>query len=131
MRELTTDALLDAVRAWVEIESPTNDAAGVNRVADHVETLLRGIGAAIERTPGRGVFGDILLGRVPGDEPGPGLLLLGHMDTVHQRGSFGFRVEGDRAYGPGIYDMKGGNAMALAALCATSLSRPSTLRPPS
>ena len=116
MRDLTTPALLDAVRAWVEIESPTNDAAGVNRVADHAESLLRGIGAAIERTPGRDGFGDILIGRVPGAEPGPGLLLLGHMDTVHQRGTFGFRVEGDRAFGPGIYDMKGGNAMALAAL---------------
>ncbi|BDG73910.1 M20 family metallopeptidase [Roseomonas fluvialis] len=116
MRELTTDALLDAVRAWVEIESPTNDAAGVNRVADHAEALLRSFGATIERTPGRDGFGDILIGRVPGEVNGPGLLLLGHMDTVHQRGSFGFRREDDRAYGPGIYDMKGGNAMAVAAL---------------
>jgi glutamate carboxypeptidase len=116
MRELTTDALLDAVRAWVDIESPTNDAAGVNRVADHAESLLRGIGAAIERTPGRDGFGDILVARVPGEVNGPGLLLLGHMDTVHQRGAFGFRQDGDRAYGPGIYDMKGGNAIALAAL---------------
>ncbi len=116
MRELTTEALLDAVRAWVEIESPTNDAADVNRVADHAEGLLRGIGAAIERAPGRDGYGDILLGRVPGSEPGPGLLLLGHMDTVHQRGTFAYRREGDRAYGPGIYDMKGGNAMAIAAL---------------
>ncbi|WP_198370346.1 hypothetical protein [Roseomonas rosulenta] len=50
MRDLTTGALLDAVRAWVEIESLTNDAAGVNRAADHAEALLRGIGATIERT---------------------------------------------------------------------------------
>lgn len=116
MRDLTTDALLDAVRGWVEIESPTNDAAGVNRVADHVEGLLRGIGATIERTPGRDGYGDILIGRVPGEVNGPGLLLLGHMDTVHQCGTFAYRREGDRAYGPGIYDMKGGNAMAVAAL---------------
>ncbi|GGJ29033.1 M20 family metallopeptidase [Neoroseomonas lacus] len=116
MRDLTTDGLLDAVRAWVEIESPTNDAEGVNRVADHVEALLRGIGATIERTPGRDGYGDILIGRVPGEVNGPGLLLLGHMDTVHQRGTFDYRVEGERAYGPGIYDMKGGNAMAVAAL---------------
>jgi len=116
MHDLTEASLLAALRAWVEIESPTNDAAGVNRVADHAEGLLRGLGAAIERTPGRDGFGDILVGRVPGEEAGPGLLLLGHMDTVHQRGTFGFRAHGDRAYGPGIYDMKGGNAMALAAL---------------
>ena len=116
MRELTTEGLLEAVRAWVAIESPTNDAEGVNRVADHAEALLRGIGATIERTPGRDGYGDILIGRVPGEVNGPGLLLLGHMDTVHQRGTFAWRVEGDRAYGPGIYDMKGGNAMAVAAL---------------
>lgn len=116
MRDLTTEALLDAVRGWVEIESPTNDPAGVNRVADLVEGKLRAIGAAIERTPGRDGYGDILIGRVPGQESGPGLLLLGHMDTVHQRGTFAFRRAGDRAYGPGIYDMKGGNAMAVAAL---------------
>ena len=116
MRDLTTEGLLDAVRGWVEIESPTNDAAGVNRVADLVEGKLRAIGAAIERTPGRNGYGDILIGRVPGQEAGPGLLLLGHMDTVHQRGTFAFRREEDRAYGPGIYDMKGGNAMAVAAL---------------
>lgn len=116
MRELTTEGLLEAVRAWVEIESPTNDAKGVNRVADHAEALLRGIGATIERTAGRDGYGDILIGRVPGEVEGPGLLLLGHMDTVHQRGTFAYRVEGERAYGPGIYDMKGGNAMAFAAL---------------
>jgi glutamate carboxypeptidase len=116
MRELTTEGLLDAVRAWVEIESPTNDSEGVNSVADHAEGLLRGIGATIERTPGRDGFGDILIGRVAGAVDGPGLLLLGHMDTVHQRGTFAYRVEGERAYGPGIYDMKGGNAMAVAAL---------------
>jgi glutamate carboxypeptidase len=117
MRELTIEALLEAVRGWVEIESPTNDTEGVNRVADHAEGLLRGIGASIERTPGRDGYGDILIGRVPGEvNEGPGLLLLGHMDTVHQRGVFAYRRDGDRAYGPGIYDMKGGNAMAVAAL---------------
>ena len=116
MTDLSSEILLAAVRAWVDIESPTNDAAGVNRVADHAESLLRGLGATIERTPGRDGFGDILIGRIAGDEPGLGLLLLGHMDTVHQHGTFQFRRDGGRAYGPGIYDMKGGNAIALAAL---------------
>jgi glutamate carboxypeptidase len=120
MRELTTEALLGAVREWVEIESPTQDAAAVNRVADMVERRLRAIGARIERTPGVEGYGDILLGRLAGEADGPGLLLLGHMDTVHPLGTLAgplpFRVAGERAYGPGIYDMKGGNALALAAL---------------
>jgi glutamate carboxypeptidase len=116
--QLTTDALLEAVRAWVDIESPTNLVAGVNRVADHAEAQLRAMGASIERTPGRDGFGDILIGRIAGEHNGPGILLLGHMDTVHQAGTFSFRREGERAYGPGIYDMKGGNAMAFSALAA-------------
>lgn len=120
MRELTTEALFDAVRGWVEIESPTQDAAAVNRMADHVEALLRDLGARIERHAGRDGFGDILIGRIAGEEEGPGILMLGHIDTVHPvgtlAGSLPLRIEGDRAYGPGIYDMKGGNAMAIAAL---------------
>jgi glutamate carboxypeptidase len=120
MRELTSDALLAAVRQWVEIESPTQDTAAVNRVADLAEQQLRAIGASIERVPGRDGFADILIGRIPGEINGDGLLLLGHMDTVHPVGTLAgplpCRVEGDKAYGPGIYDMKGGNVMALQAL---------------
>jgi glutamate carboxypeptidase len=120
VQDLTTDALYAAVRGWVEIESPTREAAAVNRMADHAEGLLRGAGAAIERHAGRDGFGDILLGRIAGLEAGPGILVLGHIDTVHPLGTLAgplpIRIEGDRAYGPGIYDMKGGDAMAVAAL---------------
>jgi len=120
MRDLTSDTLLAAVQAWVAIESPTQDAPAVNTVAVHAEGLLRGIGAGIERIPGENGIGDILIGRVPGAANGPGILLLGHMDTVHPVGTLAgplpMRVEGDRAFGPGIYDMKGGNAIAFSAL---------------
>ena len=120
MRDLTPDALLAAVNAWVAIESPTQDADAVNRVSIHAEGILRGIGATIERIPGEGGIADILLGRIRGEANGPGILLLGHMDTVHPVGTLAgplpMRIEGDRAYGPGIYDMKGGNSIAFSAL---------------
>lgn len=120
MQTLTTEALLDAVRQWVAIESPTQDVAAVNRMADHAEALLRAAGARIERNPGTMGYGDILIGRFAGETEGPGILLLGHIDTVHPVGTLAadlpWRIEGDRAYGPGIYDMKGGNAIAVAAL---------------
>ena len=52
MQTLTTEALLEAVRQWVMIESPTQDVAAVNRMADHAEALLVAAGARIERIPG-------------------------------------------------------------------------------
>jgi glutamate carboxypeptidase len=118
--DFTTEALLETLRQWVAIESPTQGAAAVNRMADHAEGLLRAAGATIERLPGTDGYGDVLIGRIAGEEPGPGILVLGHIDTVHPVGTLAgplpWRIEDGRAYGPGIYDMKGGNAMAVAAL---------------
>ena len=56
--------------------------------------------------------------RAAGDER-PGLLILGHSDTVHPIGTLQdnpCRIEGDRFYGPGGYDMKAGIYLALTAL---------------
>lgn len=120
MKTLDAPDLLSAVNAWVEIESPTNDVAGVNAVGALAERLLRDIGAHVERISGASTYGDIVIGRIRGETERPGVLLLGHMDTVHPVGTLAgplpMRVEGDRAYGPGIYDMKGGDAIAFAAL---------------
>ena len=53
MQHLTPEALLEAVRQWVAIESPTQDVAAVNHMADHAEALLVAAGARIERIPGQ------------------------------------------------------------------------------
>jgi glutamate carboxypeptidase len=115
------DALLAEIRAWVEIESPTTDAAAVNRMTDRVEADTAAAGARTRRIPGRDGYGDHLLVSSPwGREDEPGILVLSHLDTVHGLGTLAnglpFQVEGDAAYGPGIYDMKGGALIALAAL---------------
>ena len=117
----TADALLQAIRAWVEIESPTDDPAAVNRMADQVQADATAAGARLTRVPGTDGFGDHLLVSSPwGEEDAPGILVLSHLDTVHPLGTLAgkapFRVEGDVAYGPGIYDMKGGALLAQAAL---------------
>src|SRR6185437_13042785 len=49
----------------------------------------------------------------------PGILVMGHFDTVHPVGTLAmlpFRRHGERCFGPGIYDMKGGNYLALEAI---------------
>ena len=117
---LDVDELLAGIREWVEIESPTTDAAAVNRMVDKVQADYAAIGARLERIPGRDGFGDHLLVTSPWGGEGPGILVLSHLDTVHDIGTLGgklpFRVEGDAAYGPGIYDMKGGAHLAFAAM---------------
>lgn len=119
------DAMLAGLRGWVECESPTWDAAAVNRMLDLVARDLALMGARIERIPGAteptGVMmGGMLRARLPHPRMGqPGITIMGHMDTVHPVGTLAvnpFRIEGDKAYGPGICDMKGGNYLALEAL---------------
>ena len=72
------------------------------------------MGASIERLPGTRGFGDTLIARTPGE--GAPVVVAGHLDTVWDHGtlagSMPFRVEGDRAHGPGIYDMKAGSFFA-------------------
>jgi glutamate carboxypeptidase len=54
------------------------------------------------------------------DGSGPRLLLIGHLDTVFEPSSpfQGFVREGDRAQGPGVVDMKGGDVIIVQALKA-------------
>jgi glutamate carboxypeptidase len=116
----STEGLLDEIRAWVEIESPTTDPRAVNRMADKVAADAAAAGMTIQRFPGVEGYGDHILVGTPwgGDEPG--ILLLSHLDTVHDVGTLAsnlpFRIEGDAAYGPGISDMKGGALIGLAAM---------------
>jgi glutamate carboxypeptidase len=114
------DAMLDGLRIWVECESPTWDAAAVNRMMDIASRELVIAGARIERVAGRMGFGDCVRATFPHPTPNlPGILVMGHLDTVHPVGTLGklpFRCEGGRAWGPGIQDMKGGNYMALEAI---------------
>ncbi len=117
------EEILDAILEWVRIESPTYDAHAVNRMMDVAEAEMRTLGAAIEREPGRDGYGDMLTARFSGRRVGPGVLVLGHLDTVHPAGTIDSRLpvrrDGDRVYGPGIYDMKGGMRLATCALAQT------------
>ena len=71
-----------------------------------------------ERIAGRDGCGDHLVARSAWGQDTPGILVLSHHDTVHPLGfieRLPFRIDGDRAYGPGIYDMKGGAYLAYHA----------------
>lgn len=112
--------MLAGLKPWVECESPTYDAAAVDRAMDLAAYDLAAAGAEIERIPGRMGFGGSVRARFPHKDFGkPGILISGHMDTVHPVGTLQvnpWRVENGRCYGPGIQDMKGGNYVSLEAI---------------
>jgi glutamate carboxypeptidase len=117
----TAGEILDGIRRWVDIESQTADVEGVNKLMTHVGEGYAKTGSNVERIAGRDGRADHLMISSPWGGDGPGVLVLAHLDTVHPRGTIKalpFRVEGDRAFGPGIFDMKGGAYLAFEAFHA-------------
>lgn len=109
---------IDLLKDMVEFESPTGDVEGVRAVAAFIAAELGKRGLAVERRDAPG-FGVHLVGRKEGPGDGRPLLIVTHMDTVHPVGTLDrlpFSVEEEIIRGPGVYDMKGGIAMALVAL---------------
>lgn len=110
--------ILDGIRRWVEIETPTEAPAQVNQLASVVADGYRDLPVSIERVAGHSGCGDHLVARSSWGQDAPGILILSHLDTVHPIGFIGrlpFSIEGDSAFGPGIYDMKGGAYLAYHA----------------
>ena len=110
--------ILDGIRRWVEIETPTEAAAQVNQLASVVADGYRDLPVRIERVAGHSGCGDHLVARSSWGQDAPGILILSHLDTVHPIGFISrlpFSIEGDSAFGPGIYDMKGGAYLAYHA----------------
>src|SRR5215470_6594313 len=122
--------ILDGIRRWVELETPTDAPEQINRLASLVAEGYRDLPATVERIAGRDGCGDHLVARSSWGQDAPGILVLSHLDTVHPLGfieRLPFRIEGDSAFGPGIYDMKGGAYLAYHAfrqLCANGARSP-------
>lgn len=102
----------------VNIDSGTGNEAGVNQVGAIVATQLRQLGATIESHPAKPAAGNNIVARFAGTGRGR-ILLIGHLDTVFAPGTASarpFRIEGTRAYGPGVADNKGGIVAGLFAM---------------
>lgn len=108
---------LELLADLVERESPSNDKAACDALADRIAKVMTSCGLAVTRHA-RDAAGDILEGRRGGGD-GPSTLLLCHYDTVWPLGTLAdmpFRRDGDKVFGPGTVDMKAGIANALTAL---------------
>lgn len=113
-----TDAALELLAETVNVPSATENLAGVRAVGEIYAREFRALGFEtrwVDVPPEMKRAGH-LVATHRGKRGGPRLLLIGHLDTVLQGEPF--RRDGNRAYGSGSSDMKGGNLVALEALRA-------------
>ena len=122
--------ILALTRALVEIESPSGDEAGSKAVVSLIAAAARTISAVttIDRIPAENYGENLRLHAFGnGRNNSKTILILGHTDTVHPVGALQsrpWRVEGNRAYGPGVFDMKANCVLAVEAIRACgSLNR--------
>ena len=110
-----------ALKLWerlVNIDSGTGDAEGLTAVGAIAIEELQKLGAKIETTSSAPAVGDNIVATFTGTGKGT-VLLMAHMDTVFAKGAAAarpFRIEGGRAYGPGVSDDKAGIVIAVAVL---------------
>jgi glutamate carboxypeptidase len=114
-----SEAMASVLQGWVARESPSLDPAAVNKMQDLVQAFFSVGSCHVERLAGRDGLGDTLkitAGPATGERP---ILVLSHVDTVHPlktiERDLPLRRDGDKLFGPGIYDMKGGAYLAAEA----------------
>ena len=111
-------ALITSLKEMVSIESGTMDLPGLVKITDYAERRLQALGLQVERRPSSTAKGEILIGRLQGSGKRK-LMLMAHLDTVYWPGTLAtqpIKQEGNKLYGPGIADDKGGVAVILHAL---------------
>jgi glutamate carboxypeptidase len=123
--EAHSKEMLEFTRWLVEQESMSREAEATRRIAENLGEKLALIGGTVELINDRR-YGSTLLARFErfGNTPQKQekqLLVVGHLDTVWPLGTLAtrpFKIEDDRAFGPGIFDMKAGVMLATFAMRA-------------
>jgi glutamate carboxypeptidase len=119
--------LLALTCALVETESPSGDKDGSAAVVALLGSAAGSIGAinSVERITSEDFGEHVRIRAFAAESDAPPIVILGHTDTVHPRGSVKerpWRAEDNRIYGPGIFDMKANLALALEALRACEVT---------
>jgi glutamate carboxypeptidase len=122
--EESSEEILQFIRWLVEQESMSCDAEATRRIAENLADRLAKDGAVVDLLSDPR-YGASLLARYASEsnnaDDDKQLLIVGHLDTVWPAGTLAarpFRIADGRAYGPGIFDMKSGVAIAAFALRA-------------
>src|SRR5690349_10450330 len=122
-------AALEMLRQMVGMNSFTDNRDGVNRLGRFTADCFAPLGFKAEFVPSANPgWGDHLVLVRPGMS-GRGIAMISHLDTVfppeeEARNNFQWLVEGDRIYGPGTHDIKGGTVMMWLILSALRAQAP-------
>ncbi|MBD8807717.1 MULTISPECIES: M20/M25/M40 family metallo-hydrolase [Pseudomonas syringae group] len=116
--ETEQTAYLETVRQLVDVDTGTGQAPGLKTISALLVERLKALGAEVTTTPATPSAGDNIVGTIKGSGTRSFLLMV-HYDTVFGPGTAAkrpFKQDGERAYGPGVADAKGGVAMILHSL---------------
>lgn len=111
-------AYLNTLKTLVSVDTGTGTQEGLEQISALLVKRLTELGAKVETFPATPSAGNNIIGTFKGSGTKDFLLMV-HYDTVFGPGTVAkrpFRTEGDRAYGPGVADAKGGVAMILHAI---------------
>src|SRR5699024_8910303 len=105
------DEFLSILKEAVYLESPTEGRKeDLKKCREYFATLFESVGFNCKTIPSNNHrFGDHLYMELGSGEEQ--ILFVGHYDTVYAKGSFGelWNQQGNKVWGPGVLDMKGGN----------------------
>ncbi len=110
--------LIESLKEMVSIESGSRNAAGLAQMAAYAERRLAALGATTERVKPKSGDSPIVKGTLTGNGKAR-IMLIAHMDTIYPPNTLAtqpIRQDGNKLYGPGIADDKGGIAVILHAL---------------
>lgn len=108
------DDIIQDIKDFVNHESPTYRKELVNECGNYLKGIMSSkLNATVTEFPNDNVGSHLKFTLGEGKEK---ILILGHYDTVWEKGVLSYRVEDSKAYGPGIFDMKGGIIQAIWAL---------------
>lgn len=113
------EEMLETLKSVVEHESPSLDKQLNDKMGRHIAKIFEELTGGTTQVISNEQYGDHI--RAEWGEGKEQILLLAHFDTVWREGDLEkmpFRIEGDKAYGPGIFDMKGGLVQGIYAIRA-------------
>ena len=121
INDIKADQIVAGIREWVALETPPHDVKRLTEFSELATHQAKQAGLTVDTIPVGDSKQPLVRIRAPSDNNEKSVLVLAHYDTVHPVGTVErnkLRIESDKMYGPGTYDMKAGGYLALQAMAA-------------